>query len=73
MSITSESRAISTVNGYRNRMERIMNEINQKAEDMRLESNNRKNEMNDIIQDIQVEYHRVLDIIDVQQFEDTDG
>ena len=73
MSITSESRATATVNGYRNRMERIMNEINQKAEDMRLESNNRKNEMNDIIQDIQVEYHRVLDIIDVQQFEDTDG
>jgi len=73
MSITSESRATATVNGYRNRMERIMNEINQKAEDMRLESNNRKNEMNDIIQDIQVEYHRVLDILDVQQFEDTDG
>lgn len=70
MSITSGSRARRTVNGYRNRMDRIMSEIERNAREMRFDYNNRRDEMDDILEGVRNDFHNVLDVINVQQFED---
>jgi len=73
MSITSQNRAQRTANGYQNRMNRIRDEINRNAREMRFENNNRRDEMDDIIESIEREIDRVVSIISGQQFESTDA
>jgi len=70
MSTLSGNRGRNTVNGYRNRLDRILREIDRNAREARLDNNNRRDEMDEIVEDIRREINRVHIALDSLRFED---
>lgn len=69
MSLLSRSGGNFAVNGYRNGLNRISSEINRNMRDMRLEHNNRRDEVNDLIDDINRELGLIQSSLDNLSFE----
>ena len=69
MSIVTGSRAGRAVNTYRNRLDRILREIERNVRDVRFENNNRRDEMDEILEDVRREFNRLQDGLDGLSFE----